>query len=987
MRSTFSYRSAILIVLLSILTYGYALDSRFAPKNGDEYPYMHIVRMTADSGKWLPLQSEMDGIKNTKPPLLFWQGITTTQWGEDWRLAALRWPSLLYTGLTAFCLFLAVRRFSGKTQTGLLAALVWLSFFATYRYGRPFLTDPPEVFYLSLPFMILLFWGRVAFESKFFFPLAAAICFGLALLAKSFAYIVPAGFALSLYYWRWREWSMSQFLLRDAFKVGMIAVLALGIFGLWFVLDPAPEAVWKEFVLGENAGKFEARSSNYLLDLLRGGDSIWMLLLTTLANAGLFIFVLITALWQCWRGRRFLSAEESLLLLLIGAFFLVFSLPSQRSGRYLLPVMPAFAALIAIYWERLPLWGFRVALLLQLLIISVLAWVGINLQMTTMADGMAWTYSAWHWALMAGTSVVILIGLGRKVSTKTMALAACFLCYCALNSSLSPLEGSLGRFGVATIGAVKGHDVWVPCDYRAKDEEYRLLIPGVRLHGYPAREANNAASLLAAYPLVAVHSPLGLKPQVCESCKIVGQRMEMRARHTNEEIWAMLKGEFAQYLFVNEYLVATPVSMGDVLICLSMKRAIAFCFLLLCAVLGFIHLDGRPVWAPFNLAATSVQAGVDAPSHTEKSATHTSRVPEPELNWLPDTGVASVHAASLISLKDGEVRAFWFAGSREGAPDVVINSALYDPKTSSWESPTVVIDRVSSEKGLARYIAKLGNPVPSRAADGSLQLFFVTVSLGGWAGSSISVISSNDEGKTWSAPKRLITSPLINLSTLVKSPAIHFVDGRLGLPAYHEWIGRFGEFLRIDGARVIDKRRMSDGRGAIQPVLFLDTPEQATAYFRQTRASSQLKQIPVSSTLDAGQSWQIAKDLKIPNPNAAIAALSLSNGMRLMVLNNIEAGRHRLVMVMSNNAKVNESSESSTWQVVRVLEDDEVLPNENRREFSYPYLVTSDGEDAHLVYTWDRKKIRHIHFAAPWLKQAYDQIQNQSDENRPKDSQ
>ena len=75
MRASFSYRSALFILLLGVFTYLYGLDSRFAPKNGDEYPYMHIVRMTADSGHWLPLQSEMDGIKNTKPPLIFGRGL------------------------------------------------------------------------------------------------------------------------------------------------------------------------------------------------------------------------------------------------------------------------------------------------------------------------------------------------------------------------------------------------------------------------------------------------------------------------------------------------------------------------------------------------------------------------------------------------------------------------------------------------------------------------------------------------------------------------------------------------------------------------------------------------------------------------------------------------------------------------------------------------------------------------------------------------
>ena len=562
MRGSFTYRNAIFILLLGVFTYFYGLDSRFAPKNGDEYPYMHIVRMTADAGAWLPLQSEMDGIKNTKPPLVFWEGIVSTGWGSDWTLFALRWPSVLYTFVTAFFLFLAVARYSGKKQTGLLAALVWLSFIATYRYGRPFLTDPPEVFWLSLPFFALLYWGRAAFESKLLFPLLAGLCFGMALLSKSFAYIVPATFALGLFYWRWREWSIPKVLLQDLYKVMLIAVLALGVFALWFVLDPFPEAVWKEFVLGENAGKFEARSSNYFLDLVRGGDSIWMLALTTLANAGLFTFVLISALIQAWRERRFLSLEEILLLLLVCAFFIVFSLPSQRSGRYLLPVMPALAALIAMYWDRLPWWGFRIALLLQLVVLAALAWVGGNLQLSNfLGQPGIWNYSFLHWGFMTFSFALVLLGIISRERCKAIALAGCFLCYCALTSSLSPLEGSLGRYSQATIQELAGKDVWVPCDYRAKDEEYRLLLPGASLHGYSAKDASQIDLLSSTYPLLALQSPIGVDPKLCESCKIVGKRMEMRARHSEAEIQAILRGHIGEHLFVNEYLVSTPATI------------------------------------------------------------------------------------------------------------------------------------------------------------------------------------------------------------------------------------------------------------------------------------------------------------------------------------------------------------------------------------------------------------------------------------------
>ena len=560
MPAPYRYRTILTLVLLGLFTYLYGLDSRFAPKNGDEYPYMHIVRMTAEIGQWLPLQSEMDGIKNTKPPLIFWQGLSSTHWGSEWSLAALRWPSVLYTFLTAFFLFVTVKRFSGKAQTGVIAALVWLSFFATYRYGRPFLTDPPEVFWLSLPFFALLYWGRSAFESKLFFPVIAGVCIGLALLAKSFAYIVPATFALTLFYWRWRAWSIPQTFIRDAYKLVLIAIFALAIFGLWFVLDPFPEAIWREFVLGENAGKFAARSSHYFSDLLRGGDSIWMLALTTIANAGLFTFVLISALMRSWRERRLLSFEEVLLLLWVLAFFVVFSLPSQRSGRYLLPVMPAMATLIALYWDRLPFWGFRIALALQLLLLGVLTYLGANLQSSNFlgAPGI-WAYSYWHWLLMGVLLLVVLLGILNRERCKFLALAGTFLCYCALTSSLAPLEGALGRYSANVIEQVSGQDVWVPCDYRAKDEEYRLLLPKTKLHGYLAKDANNIEMLSDTYPIVAVQSPIGVEPVICDACQIIGKRMEMRARHSEAEIQAMLEGKIGEYLFVNEYLIATPV--------------------------------------------------------------------------------------------------------------------------------------------------------------------------------------------------------------------------------------------------------------------------------------------------------------------------------------------------------------------------------------------------------------------------------------------
>jgi predicted neuraminidase len=45
----------------------------------------------------------------------------------------------------------------------------------------------------------------------------------------------------------------------------------------------------------------------------------------------------------------------------------------------------------------------------------------------------------------------------------------------------------------------------------------------------------------------------------------------------------------------------------------------------------------------------------------------------------------------------------------------------------------------------------------------------VSVSYGGWSGSAINQLVSDDGGHTWPGARRLILSPLFNLSTLVRN--------------------------------------------------------------------------------------------------------------------------------------------------------------------------------------------------------------------------
>jgi 4-amino-4-deoxy-L-arabinose transferase-like glycosyltransferase len=540
-----------LVALLAAFTYLYGLDSPHIPKNGDEYPYEHITRLTAESGRLLPLRSELPGMRNTKPPLLFWQGIASTGWGRRWTLWDLRYPSVVYTLLTALLVFLLGSRLSGLGETGLVAALSFLAFFSSFRYGRPFLTNAPEVFWLFLPFFALLYW-RAAPSSRLAFPLLAGIAIGIALLYKSFALAVPAGLGLSGWYLHHRDGRLATFLARDSWKVLITVSVALALFGTWLLLDPDPGAVWREFVVGENLGKFD-KPGGYLPRLLWGTSSLWSLALGYPLNAGLLLFPVAALFVLSWRHRRELSDGERGLWTWVLVLFLVFALPSQRSSRYLLPAMPALAVLLALAWRRIPRWVFAASLLASAAVAAAIAYLSLRLQYAVPGPPL---YPLAHWALLAGAGAVVLAALCVPALTRPLVHTAVFLCCLSFAAFLRPFDGPLGRYDAAAQREVQGRDVWVPVDFIAKDEGYRFLLPGARVRAYREERDARGADLLARYPLVVIRQPLrGGAP---ETGRVLGRRLDLRGRQAAGEIGEILRGNVLEHLFVQEQLIEAP---------------------------------------------------------------------------------------------------------------------------------------------------------------------------------------------------------------------------------------------------------------------------------------------------------------------------------------------------------------------------------------------------------------------------------------------
>lgn len=310
----------------------------------------------------------------------------------------------------------------------------------------------------------------------------------------------------------------------------------------------------------------------------------------------------------------------------------------------------------------------------------------------------------------------------------------------------------------------------------------------------------------------------------------------------------------------------------------------------------------------------------------------------------------SVHSANVIEKLDGGLFATWFGGSSEGDKDVVLWGADFSQDSQSWSMPRRIIGPAETQSALGRYIKTVGNSVLVRGKQGELWLYYVTVSMGGWAGSSLNAILSLDDGKNWDAPRRLISSPFFNISTLNKNPAVYYSNDTIGLPVYHEFFGKFAELLLIDNAgRVVDKARITHGRHSIQPLILPIGPQQALALMRYTGPTS--GRVLASRSDDSGQSWSKVKRLALPNPNSAITGLRRPDGSLLMVFNDTESERNSLALAVSRD-------DGRSWHTVKNFEKS----GDTNSEFSYPYLIRCADGTMHLLYTWNRKRIRHIAF-------------------------
>jgi predicted neuraminidase len=292
---------------------------------------------------------------------------------------------------------------------------------------------------------------------------------------------------------------------------------------------------------------------------------------------------------------------------------------------------------------------------------------------------------------------------------------------------------------------------------------------------------------------------------------------------------------------------------------------------------------------------------------------------------------ASCHASTIVELKDGTYLAAWFGGDDEGKPNVAIWGARL--QNGQWTAPFEIV----REPKIATY-----NPVLFHSKDGTLWLYYkFGPDPARW---SAGRLSSRDDGKTWSAPEHLaagLYGPIKNKPLVLQDGSIVSGTSVESYKAWSVWVER-----STDNAKTWTKHGPVEYPGdvyaAIQPAI---VPLGRGKLRMFVRTTDHIGRIAKADSVDGGRTWTPLSLTDLPNPNSGIDAVGLRDGRIVLVYNHTKKGRSPLNVAVS--------ADGDHWQSFLALESE---PG----EFSYPSVIQSRDGSVDVVYTWNRKRIRHV---------------------------
>lgn len=297
----------------------------------------------------------------------------------------------------------------------------------------------------------------------------------------------------------------------------------------------------------------------------------------------------------------------------------------------------------------------------------------------------------------------------------------------------------------------------------------------------------------------------------------------------------------------------------------------------------------------------------------------------------------SCHASTIAETKSG-LYAAWFGGTHEKHKDVEIWISKKEDNT--WSTPISIANGIVGDK---RY--PCWNPVLYYSPDNRLYLFYkVGPSPSEWWGM---LKYSDNDGNTWSEEIRLpegILGPIKNKPVsigrnLLLCPSSTEHDGwKVQMEMYDPAENSWKDPVYVDHYSKFN---------VIQPTILQDSDGKIMILCRSKEGY-----IISSSSKDNGNTWSKLEATNLPNPNSGIDAVTLKNGKHILVYNHTGTpkgkwGGNRYPL----NVAVSE--DGIKWHAGLVLED-------TKGEYSYPAVIQSSNGLIHILYTWDRLKIKHV---------------------------
>lgn len=350
------------------------------------------------------------------------------------------------------------------------------------------------------------------------------------------------------------------------------------------------------------------------------------------------------------------------------------------------------------------------------------------------------------------------------------------------------------------------------------------------------------------------------------------------------------------------------------------------------------------------------------------------------------------HSSAIVELSNGDLLSCWFQGYGERkANDVMIKGARLKKGQSKWSEPFVLADTPGNPDC---------NPTMFIDRKGRLHLVWIVVVANQWENSVLKTrISSDylhDGPPKWEWQDIILLKPgeafaetVENKFRELKAPELAWAgyapkyekqiteaakdtrkretgwmsrikplilpSGRILLPLYSDGYNLSMIAVSDDHGDNWEPALPIVGRGNIQPAVIREKDGSLVAYMRDNGDSP--GRIMKSESTDEGMTWSAARKTSLPNPGASIDAITLKDGNLLMVYNDLEDGRHRLAVSLSDD-------EGKTWKWTRYLENDQ------EGSFSYPTAIQTKDGLIHVSYSFHvkaGKTIRHAAFAPEWI--------------------